>query len=254
MGNGPFRIVLLSVLALSILLTAGCMVRVGDFEVQLGDIDRVDIGETIDMEYALPLDDIERAVVELRMTSGRLNLEGGASDLLQAAFEYNVQEWEPTIEYAKDGDLGNLRIEQPINVTIGDGEARNEWTLRLNQDVPMDLTVQLGAGEAQLDVRGMDLRQLKVQMGAGRVHVDLSGNWQKDFSVDIERGVGEATLLLPSESGVRIAATSALGEVILKGLEKQGDFYVNQAYGVSDVTIDIDVIGAVGSLRLEVVE
>ena len=254
MGNGFLRIVQLPVLVVCMLLAAGCMVRVGEFEVQLGDIDRVDIGETIVMEYMRPLDDVERATVGLRMAAGSLNLAGGAVDLMQASFEYNVAEWEPTIEYSAEGRVGNLQIEQPINVTISDGKAHNEWNLRLNQDVPMDLIVRLGAGDAQLDMRGMNLRQLKVQMGAGRVHVDLSGNWQKDFSVDIERGVGEAIILLPSEVGVRVAATSALGEVILKDLDQQGDFYINQAYGESDVTIDIDVIGAVGSLRLEVVE
>ena len=38
-----------------------------------------------------------------------------------------------------------------------------------------------------------------------------------------------------------------------KGLKKVGDSYVNDAYGESDVTLDVDVRGGVGEINLEVV-
>jgi hypothetical protein len=37
------------------------------------------------------------------------------------------------------------------------------------------------------------------------------------------------------------------------GLEKKGDSYVNDAYGDSDVTLDVDVQGGVGEINLKVV-
>ncbi|MGH3144608.1 MAG: hypothetical protein ACRDTR_02290 [Rubrobacter sp.] len=38
-----------------------------------------------------------------------------------------------------------------------------------------------------------------------------------------------------------------------EGLQREGDAYVNDAYGDSDVTLEVDVRGGVGEINLEVV-
>lgn len=73
------------------------------------------------------------------------------------------------------------------------------------------------------------MRDLDIELGAGNVTIDLSGDWDRDFSVRLKRGVGEATLRLPSEVGVRVSVTSALGTVVGLGLYRQGESYVNDA-------------------------
>ena len=60
-------------------------------------------------------------------------------------------------------------------------------------------------------------------------------------------------MLLPSEVGVKAKAEGGLGKIDAKGLKRQGDSYVNGAYGDSDVTLDVDVQGGVGQINLEVV-
>jgi hypothetical protein len=58
---------------------------------------------------------------------------------------------------------------------------------------------------------------------------------------------------LPSEIGVRVNAEGGLGQINAEGLQREGDAYVNDAYGDSDVTLDVDVRGGVGQINLEVV-
>jgi hypothetical protein len=58
---------------------------------------------------------------------------------------------------------------------------------------------------------------------------------------------------LPSEVGVRARAEGGLGKINAEGLQKQGDSYVNDAYGSSDVTLDVDVQGGVGEINLKLV-
>ena len=65
--------------------------------------------------------------------------------------------------------------------------------------------------------------------------------------------MGEATVRLPGEVGVRVEAQGGLGQINAQGLQKQGDSYVNDAYGDSDVTLDVDIKGGVGQINLEVV-
>ena len=90
-------------------------------------------------------------------------------------------------------------------------------------------------------------------MGEGKTTVDLSGDYAKGFDATIEGGVGQATVLLPSEIGVKAKAVGGLGGINAKGLKKVGGSYVNDAYGESDVTLDVDVRGGVGQINLEVV-
>ena len=83
--------------------------------------------------------------------------------------------------------------------------------------------------------------------------MDLTGDYDQDFDASLEGGVGEATVLLPSEVGVKAKAEGGIGKINAEGLQKDGDSYVNDAYRVSDVTLNVDVQGGVGEINLEVV-
>jgi hypothetical protein len=205
--------------------------------------------ESVDLENA------QSVVAELRMGAGELNLTGGADALMEADFSYNVSEWEPGVSYDLSGETGELTVEQGSSdegVRLG-GAARNEWEVRLNDEVPTELHVEMGAGESDLDLDSLTLTGLDLQMGAGKTTVDLTGDYGQDLDASIQGGVGEATVLLPSEVGVRARAEGGLGKINAEGLQREGDSYVNDAYGNSDVTLDVDVQGGVGAINLEVV-
>jgi hypothetical protein len=158
------------------------------------------------------------------------------------------------VSYDVSGETGELSVEQGSDegVRVG-GDARNEWDLSFNDEVPTDLQVEMGAGESDLDLDSLALTGLDLQMGAGQTTVDLTGDYGQDLEANIQGGVGEATVMLPSEVGVRARAKGGLGKINAEGLQREGDSYVNDAYGDSDVTLDVDVQGGVGQINLEVV-
>jgi hypothetical protein len=158
------------------------------------------------------------------------------------------------VSYDVSGKKGQLVVEQG-SANGGDlsGGARNEWEIRMNDEVPTDLVVRLGAGESDLDLDSLTLTGVNVRMGAGKTTVDLSGDYTLDFDATIEGGVGQATVLLPSEIGVKAKAEGGLGKINAKGLKKVGDSYVNDAYGESDTNLSVDVKGGVGEINLKVV-
>ena len=212
------------------------------------------IGDLQRESRSVDLDNAQSERAELKMGAGELNLTGGADALVEGDFAYNVADWKPEVNYDVTGDAGELSVEQGSgeDVPVG-GEVRNEWDLRLNDDVPIDLSVEMGAGESDLDLDSLALTGLDLQMGAGETTVDLTGSYERDIAATIEGGVGEATVQLPSEIGVRVNAEGGLGQINAEGLQREGDSYVNDAYGDSDVTLDVDVRGGVGQINLEVV-
>jgi hypothetical protein len=196
----------------------------------------------------------QSARANLKMGAGELNLTGGADRLMEGDFSYNVADWKPKVSYDMSGDTGELVVRQggAEGSNLG-GQARNEWDIRLNDEVPTDLVVQIGAGESDLDLDSLALTGLNLQMGAGKTTVDLTGDYAQGFDASIQGGVGEATVMLPSGVGVKAKAQGGLGRINAKGLQKVGDSYVNEAYGESDVILRVDIQGGVGEINLEVV-
>ena len=191
---------------------------------------------------------------QLEMGAGELKVTGGADWLMEGEFSYNVSEWKPKVDYDVRDEKGELLVKQGRGVDARlDGNVRNEWDIGFNEEVPTDLVVRMGMGESNLDLDSLTLTEVDLKMGAGKSTMDLTGNYAKSFDASIQGGAGEATVLLPSEVGVKAKAEGGIGKINAEGLKRVGDSYVNAAFGESDVTLDVDVRGGVGQINLEVV-
>jgi hypothetical protein len=207
------------------------------------------------------LDNADAVVAEISMGAGELTLQGGAQALMEAEFTYNVAVWRPEVDYSVDesGDenVGRLFVSQPAEVEFDSNltNFRYQWEVHLNNEVPIDLRVELGAGNANIDAIELDLTALDVAAGAGNITVDLSGERQRDLAASIRGGVGNLTVLLPSEAGVKVDVTGGLGQVVATGLSRNEDgSFVNAAFDTAENTIVLDIQGGVGEINLEVVE
>jgi hypothetical protein len=191
------------------------------------------------------------ARVNVEMGAGKLRLEGSNDELARADFRYNVDKWKPVVDYAVTSGVGALTIRQPdSNGFSFNANVTNEWDLRLNNEIPTDLTVDLGAGTSELALGGMALTALTVHTGAGETFVDLTGTWHQNLQAKIEGGAGKLVVRLPQDIGARIDAEAGIGTVEADGFTRQGGAWVNGAYGASPVTLHIVVEAGVGEVNL----
>jgi hypothetical protein len=198
------------------------------------------------------LEGADSVQVDITIGAGRLRLEGGSRALMEGAFTYNIEEWRPEVNYIVNEDAGILTIQQPRGIEINPqvGASQYDWNLRFNNQVPIDLNMVLGAGEAVLYLGDINLTRLSVTTGAGSTILDLRKNWQNDLQVDITGGVGEVTVQLPTRTGVRLE-TSGLAVVNASDLERDGNVYVNQIFGQTDNSLFITFQTGMGTLNLE---
>jgi hypothetical protein len=170
---------------------------------------------------------------------------------MDASFRYNVSDWQPQVKYTENGAQGELLVSQQGDdqLPVGGGLV-NEWTIQLANDVPVDLTILTGAGNAELNLGALDLASLNIQTGAGVTKVNLDGKWQHDLDVSIEGGVGELTVNLPAEMGVRVNMETALVSVSANGLTEDGNGYVNKNFGNAPYTLTLHLQAGVGSVVL----
>jgi hypothetical protein len=193
--------------------------------------------------------ELEPVQVHIQMPAGELKLSGGAGKLMEADFNYDEAEGKPEISYHVSGGTGQLDLTQPGR-KFHMGPTRNNWDLRFANDVPMELRVEMGAGQSEFKVGDLSLTKLEIHMGAGQVTTDLTGNWKKDLAAEIHGGVGHAIVRLPVDVGVRVHATGGIGSISAGGLKREGDEYVNEMYGKSPVTLRLDIAGGVGNIEL----
>ena len=192
----------------------------------------------------------ESARVQVDMGAGELWVEGGSAKLLDADFHYSVRSWKPEIKYDVSGGRGYLTVRQPPVHGFNTGRRDNRWDLHLNDKLPMELRVNVGAGEGTLKLAGTSLRRLEIEIGAGELHIDLTGGWDHDLDAEVRGGVGEATVRLPVGVGVRATATGGLGGINVQGLHKEGNYWENDAYGKSDIHVRLKVTGGIGQINL----
>jgi len=173
------------------------------------------------------------------MGAGELNLTGGAAGLVEGTIEYNIDEWKPLIE--KRENYFRLYQENVESLSFKT-DITNQWDLKLNSEVPLDLEVNAGAYEGDLDLSGLRLRSLEVTDGASKVEVRFTTPNPETMSrLSYRTGASDVTLEgLANANFQEMEFESGAGNYTLdfSGELKQ-DANVTIRSGVSQVTVII---------------
>lgn len=208
------------------------------------------VTDTRTESQTIELGSAKEARVRIEMGAGQLTITNGAQALMEGTFRYNVADWQPRLDYSVTGSQGVLMVDHSgDDIPVG-GELVNEWSLSLNNLVPIDLEIRMHAGDTELDLRDLNLTALQVQTDAGNTNVDLSSALDHDLNAAISGDLGDLTVKLPGEMGVRVPADTDIGDLTNSGLVKDGEYYVNDAYAISPNTLYLDVDTDVGSISL----
>jgi hypothetical protein len=200
---------------------------------------------------SIPLKDAKKVKAQINMGVGNLNIQGGSEGLMEANFLYNSGLGKPKINYDVNNGIGFLLVEQPSMKAVSDNDnIRNDWNLLLDSHVPMDLSVLLGVGMSDLRLGGMNLDNFSIQGGTGNITIDLKGI-DKDLNATINAGISDLALNLPSRTGVKVHIEKGIGMVEAEnGFKRMGDSFVNEAYGISNSTQNIEVKSGIGNVML----
>lgn len=156
---------------------------------------------------------------------------------------------------AVDGDLelGGLRL---TDLRLQAGASRA--VVRFSQpNAARCRAAKLTAGAAELSVLGLGnsrCDRIVFEGGAGRVTLDFGGAWSSSAKVSVQMALGEATLRLPRQAGVRITLDKFLASFEPQGLVRRGDAYLSPGYDQAARHLDIDITTAVGGVKVEWVE
>jgi hypothetical protein len=188
---------------------------------------------------------------EVAMAAGELHLSGGATELLEGEFAYNVLAFKPEVRFDGGGFRGRLTVKQPSGgATSMIGDIENRWDLKLANGLPLDLVVHCGAGENRLDLRELTLRSVEAHIGVGEMRMDLRNKPAKDYEVRIDGGIGHAEVIVPTDVGVVAEASGGIGEINVRGMKRDGNRWVTTEYEKGKPTIRLTVKGGIGQIDI----
>ncbi len=156
---------------------------------------------------------------------------------------------------AVDGDLelGGLRV---TDLKLEAGASRA--TVRFSQPNAARCRIAaLSAGAAELSVLGLGnsrCDRIAFEGGMGRVTLDFSGAWTSNAAVSVRMALGEVTLRLPRQVGVRVTLDKFLASFEPQGLVRRGRSYLSPGYDQAARHLDIDVTTAVGGVTIDWLE
>ncbi|MFJ3386998.1 MULTISPECIES: toast rack family protein [unclassified Lysinibacillus] len=198
-------------------------------------------GKTKDETILVEKDKAEKLDVELQLGIGEITVEKGAKDWIEGTAQYNIDKLAPKVKYDLRGKTGKISIDHKGSTNVRLGKIKNIWDIKLNEDIPMDLSIEAGASDAEIDLQGLQLEKLDINTGVGDLKVNLGGDWKKSFETNIETGVGNTTVTLPSKVGVKLTTEKGIGTSSIDGLISKGEgVYVNEAYDKADVKIEVN--------------
>lgn len=197
-----------------------------------------------------PLANVEHAEVQLRFGVGELRLASlPASSPLLVAGDLTAGSGReaPTWEVGRIGNGEHAEIE----IVSGSGtfdfnseDNAERWDLQLSPEIPIELEVQAGASQIELDLTKLRLPALQVELGAAQLHLRLPAHGHT--AATVEAGAADITIDIPAATPARIRTRGGLAKVAVDTQAfprtDDSDVYQSPGYDASpDNRIDLEI-------------
>lgn len=141
-----------------------------------------------------------------------------------------------------------LKTTGSANVMMGPGR-RYVWNLGFHPAVTLDLSVDAGLGDINLDLRALTLEVVNVHAGMGAVLVKLPETGE--FDVNIDSGMGTVVIEVPAGMAARVQTDAAIvGRVLPPSYTQTNNRYTSPNYDTAKNRANIQVNLGMGSITV----
>ena len=123
-----------------------------------------------------------------------------------------------------------------------------KWDLFLNPSVPIELDMDFGATEAQIDLSELMVEDLDMDFGASSVKLILANY---STNIDIDMGASDLSLHFPKGVQVLIEVDGGLLSTNLPDFKKIGELYLTENFKYDENYISISIDGGASNIEAE---
>jgi hypothetical protein len=149
---------------------------------------------------------------EIRITAGplKLNLSDSSDSRLVTGKMTTISE--PKISNFIEGQTQVYQVEETIDwKKLNFQQNENRYDLRINRELPLSVTINTGASDFVLDMRGLKTEAIDINSGATKGEINLGGK-SDNQKIKISAGASDFKIRIPKTSGIRINTDSGLSD------------------------------------------
>lgn len=224
-------------------------ILVGSLWVMGGSVFSVRGLPTSQLEQAL--DGATQARVVINHDAGSLRLEASDDNQMLLVGSGPVGEGRTfTKDYQNQDGKANL----VVRVSGEDGPMVNTnqstYDYQLNSTIPIELEINQGAGEVDLNLAQLRITDLNADQAVGQITVLLPAS---TFTGNIDGAIGQITIIVPKDVGLKILASTALVSVQAPSdFQKTDQVYTSANFDQATTQIELKVNLAIGTVKIEV--
>lgn len=223
----------------------------------------------------IKMKDIETIKVDLSMDCGKFEVCSDENDLMNGIFKFRENRQKPVINYMEneknEGALAICMKWTKDNEKNYDSDCKAYSKIALSNKTPTDMHIEFGAGEGTFNLQGMQIKTIDIESGAGEFNVNLcntsvqkinmaagvgeaninlTGKRTNDLQANFACGIGEITVLLPSDVNIEIHTSGVLGSINAKGFERDKRHLYYKPEKESNINVNLDIAGGIGEINL----
>ena len=205
-------------------------------------------------ELAYPRGVASAATIVLEPSVGALSVGtlADSSSLVEATIRLLPNE--ELTERFVEGERARLTLARSSGPVSSYGLSQSAvWNVAIDPEVRLDLTADLGAGEATIDLAGLQADRVQVDLGVGQVKVTLPR--ESDAEVIVDGGVGTVTISIPRGLGAKIRVDAGIvARDLPAGFTRSGDTYTSPTYQQADYQAEVTVSLGIGTIVVHEVD
>lgn len=201
------------------------------------------------VEDAITLEGARSARLVLEHGAGELRVSGGApADLLYGgSFAGGVDK-----RLDRQGDRVSVTLSaRPSAWFRWPGAHGLNWDLRLNEQVPLALTIESGAASTRLDLANTQVTDLTIETGASATTVVLPAR-AGHTRAKVSAGAASVDITVPEGVAARIRGMVGVGSLSVdqRRFPRFDRAYESPDFATAEHRVELDVEGGVGSVTV----
>jgi len=223
-----------------VLLGAGAWVLIGVFFRGSMDVENA----VVNLDGASSLDlKVSHGAGELKIHSG-----ANANEAARGSFTGGLSH-----KANRNGDQLQVRMrpaKEIMDFPVFGPPNQIDWDLSLNAGIPTSLVMNLGANKSVIDLRDMNITDLKLETGASDTNLTLPANGR--FKADLDLGAASLTVIVPDGLSARIRASIGAADLQVDQTRfpRNGGYYQSPDFDSAANTVDMTIDAGAASIRV----
>jgi len=200
-------------------------------------------GSVATESYTVPLDDMERAWIEIDFSAGSItigSLPPGSTNFVEADYEVRNRRGTMKVDFEQQDGEGKLNLDTTNQQFWGEGGI--VWAVNFTRKIPLVLNIKSAASNLEFDLSRLRVTELNLDVDAGNCQVTMPSSAGTSYVV-IDSDVANLEITIPDgiAAKIHVDANLSVRDIDTSRFPRQGDYYVSPDFETAGNRIELEI-------------